>query len=124
MLPAIVVRHSEVDLNKWPPLRPLWLSDQMHARRGGRAIGLAGIALNAGTHNVFPGRRTSSISRKHMIQIQVFAFENLPAVLARILIALEDVVTGEFHLLLWHAIKKHQHNDPWDANSEGNRMNA
>lgn len=31
MLPAIVVSHSEVDLNKWPPLRAFWFANQVHA---------------------------------------------------------------------------------------------
>ena len=51
MLPAIVLVKTEVDLHKRPPLRPLRLPNQVHSCFLRRAIGLACIALDAGTND-------------------------------------------------------------------------
>jgi len=89
-----------------------------------RAIGLLRIALDAGAHNIFPRRWTAAVARDHVIQIQVPAIKDLAAILAGIVVALENVVTGKFHFLLRHAIEKTEQNHPRHANAERNRVNA
>ena len=59
-----------------------------------------------------------------MVQIQFFAFENLPAVLSGILVAFEDIMPSEFHFLLRHPIEQHQHNHARHPDSEGYRADA
>ena len=48
----------------------------------------------------------------------------MPAVLAHIIVPLENIMPGEFDLFLGHAIKHDQQNDPWNAELEGDGMNA
>lgn len=124
VLPAIVILGAEIHLNKRPPLRPLRLADQMHASFCRRAIGFFGITLNAGAHDVFPGGRPSPIARHDVIQIQVFTVKKFAAVLAGIVIALENVVAGELHLFFRHAIEQHQDDHARHPNAKGDRVNA
>src|SRR5688572_29712641 len=104
MLPAIVILRPEVDLDKRTPLGPLRFADEMHVRLERGAIGLLRIARNAGAHNILPGGRAAAVPRDHMVEIQVLAFKDLPAILAGVLVALEDIVARELYFLLRHAI--------------------
>src|SRR4029077_8408203 len=75
VLPAIVLMQAEVDLDKWPPLRPLRFANEMHPRLLRRAIRFERIALDAGANNVFPGRRPAAVARNNMIEIKIVAIE-------------------------------------------------
>src|SRR4051794_19943710 len=121
MFPAIMLVQTETDLHERPPLRPLRFPDQMYARFLRRVIGLPGIALDAGAHNVFPRRWPAAIAWDDMIQIQVLAFEQLPAVLAHVLVALENVMPGELYLFLRQMVVDHQQNYARDADPERHR---
>src|SRR6185295_5794586 len=103
---------------KWTPLRPLRLADQMHASLGGSAIGFLGITLDAGADNVFPCRRPTTVARDDVIEIQVFAVEFYAAILASVLVALENVVAREFDLFLGQAVEERQQNHSRHANAE------
>ena len=46
VLPAIVLQ-PEADLDKRPPLGPLWLSNKPHARLQGSTVGLVRVTLDA-----------------------------------------------------------------------------
>src|SRR6185369_1447348 len=118
MLPAIVVMKAEVDLDKGPPLGPLGFSDQPHARFLRRAIGLLSVTRNAGTDNVLPGGRSAAVPRDHVIQIEILAIERPAAVLAGVLVSLENVVPCELDLLFRQPIEHHQQNYARDANAE------
>src|SRR5688500_15174652 len=102
MLPAIVVLSAEINLDEGTPLRPLGLADKMHAGFGRSTVGFAGVTTNAGAHDVFPGSGAATIAWHHVVEIQIFAIEKLPAVLAEVFIPLENVVAGELHLFLGH----------------------
>src|SRR5881396_1317087 len=106
MFPAFVVLKAEVDLDERAPLRSLWFADQMHARLGGRAVGLARIATDTGANDVLPRRRPSSVSRNHVVQVEIVPVKHFTAILASVPISLEDVVPGELDLLLGQAIKE------------------
>ena len=56
-----------------------------------------------------------------MIQIELAAIENLAAVLAGVLVALEHVVARKFHFLLWEPIENKKHNHTWNADLKRNR---
>src|ERR1043166_9534615 len=118
MLPAFVVLEAKIDLHELTPLGPLGFADQMHASLGGRAVGLARIAPDAGTDNVFPRGRTSPVSRDDMIQVEILPFENFAAILASVAVPLENVVPGELDFLLGQPIEEHQQNDPRNADFE------
>src|SRR6266542_552457 len=96
----------------------------MHARFGRSAIGLAGIAPDTGANDIFPRRRSPSITRDHMVQVEVLAIKDAATILAGVPVTLEDVVPGKFDLLLGQAIEEHQQDDSRDADPEGDGMNA
>lgn len=59
-----------------------------------------------------------------MVEIQIFAVEHVAAVLAAVLISFENIVSGEFDLLLGQAVKHDQHNDARHSNAERYRADA
>lgn len=118
MLPAIVILRPEIDLDKRPPFRPLGFADKMHPRLRWRPVCLARITRNAGANNIFPGRWSATIARHHMVEIQIFAIEKLPAILAGILVPLEDIMPGELHFFLRHSVEQHQDDHPGHTNLE------
>ena len=69
-------------------------------------VAFARITFDARTDHVFPSCRSSAIARNHVVEIQIAAFENLAAILAGVLVALENVVPGKLHLFLWQPIEQ------------------
>jgi hypothetical protein len=120
MFPAIVLIQAELDLHEWTPLRSLRLPNQMHSRFLRCAVRLKRIALDARAHDVLPGGRAAAIARNHVVQVQILPVEHPAAVLARILVALENVMAREFDLFLGEMIIDHQEDHARDADSEGN----
>jgi hypothetical protein len=119
-----MVVQSKIYLDKWSPLRSLRFAHQMQAGFLWSSISLPRIARNARANNVFPSGRATTIPRSDVIEVKIFSFENLPAILAGISIPLKNVVSRELHFLLRQAIKHHQQNDAGYADFEGNRVNA
>ena len=96
----------------------------MNSRLTGRAVGFSGITEDAGTDDVFPGGRAPSIARGNVVQIQILSFKNLSAILAGIVVAFENIMSGKFDLLLRKAIEEEQQNDPRHTDFEGNGVNT
>lgn len=63
VFPTVVLIEAEIDLHERTPLGPFGFLDQMHPGLLRCAVGLAGVALNAGADNVFPRRRPATITR-------------------------------------------------------------
>ncbi|MDB6053558.1 MAG: hypothetical protein JWN25_1081 [Verrucomicrobiales bacterium] len=59
-----------------------------------------------------------------MVQVKIFSVENFAAVLAGVLVALENIVPREFDLLFGKSIKDDQQDDAGDAYLERNCMDA
>ena len=72
-------------------------------------VAFAGITRNARADHVLPRCHSSAIARNDVVEIQIRAIKNMPAVLAGVLVAFENIVTGELHFLFRKAIKKEQH---------------
>jgi hypothetical protein len=123
MLPAIVLVQAEANLDKWPPLRPLGLANQMKPGFLRRPISFERIAIDARANNIFPGRWPTPVPRDNVVQIQILPVKSFPAILASVLIPFEDVMPGELHLFLWKMIINHQQNNAWDTNPEGDGAN-
>jgi len=87
-------------MHKRPPFGPLRFSNQGHVRFAGQSVAFTGIARNAGTNHIFPRSCPTAIARDDMIEIQVIAIKDMSAVLAGVLVTLENVVTSELHFLL------------------------
>jgi hypothetical protein len=108
-------------MDEGPPLRPLRFANQAHMRFAREPITLARVAADARANHVLPRGRPSPVARYDVIQIEFATIENLAAVLAGVLVALEHVVPGKFHFLLWKPIENQKHNHPRDTNLERNR---
>lgn len=124
MLPAIVAIQGEIDLHKWTPFRPLGFADEMQAGLLRGAIGFLGIALDTGANDVFPRCRATAIARDDVVEIQILPFKDPSAVLARIFVALKDIMAGELHFLLGQAVVNHQEDDPRHADAERDGMDG
>lgn len=108
MLPAIVMMKGEINLHKRAPLRPLGFADQVHAGFLRSPVGFDRITLDTGADNVLPGGRAASVPGDYMVQVQVLPVARGPAILAGILVPLEDVMSCKLYFLLRQAIVHQQ----------------
>ncbi len=99
-------------MDERPPLRPLRFANQAHVRFAREPVAFARIAADAGTNHVLPRGRPSPVTRYDMIQIEFATIENLAAVLAGVLVALEHVVPSKFHFLLRKPIEHQKSQSP------------
>src|SRR5260221_1640611 len=102
MLPAVMLRQREMDLHEWPPLRTFWLPNKVHTGFLWGVVCLAGVTLDARTHNVLPGRRTATVPRHNVIQGQILAVADFAAILAGIFVPFGNVRPSELQFPLWH----------------------
>ena len=116
MPPAFVLRRGKRNLDEWPPLGPLRFTDQVHVRFLRKSVAFACIARNTRANHVFPGCHSAAIARHNVVEIQIIAIKNLTAILACILVALEDVVTRELYFLFRQPIEKEQNDHARHAN--------
>src|SRR5262249_2924198 len=110
MFPEIVLRRRKSNLNKGPPLWPFGLADQTHVRLARKPITLARIAGDTRANDIFPRSCPSLIARHNVIQIEFAAIKHLPAILAGVLVTLENVVTSKFYFLLRKPIENQENN--------------
>ena len=122
MFPTVVPGQGKADLHEGSPFGSFGLANEMQPGLLRGAVGLAGVALNAGTHNVFPRSRPAAVSWGHVIKVQILAVKNLAAVLAGVFIALKNIVTRELHLFFGQAIIDQQQDDSWHPDAEGDGM--
>ena len=76
----------------------------MHASLLGIAIALTAIAANTGSHDVFPGSFSTAISGHHMIHVQFLFNKRITAVLAKMPIPFEQILTIELHFPKQHPV--------------------
>lgn len=116
ILHPLIDRHLKQRL----PLRTTRFSDKLHAGLLGRPVALVRVALDAAANNVLPDRRAALVARDDVIKIQLRAIANAAAILAGVMIALENVVSGELHLFFGRPTVNEQQNHLWNADFEGN----
>jgi hypothetical protein len=63
------------------------------------------------------------IPRDDVIQIQISPIFQLPTVLAGIGVPFEDILPSQFNLFFRNPVKKHQYNNPWNADSKADGPN-
>ena len=112
----------EGNVKKRPPFGAGRLFKQAHPSFMRKPITLLCITFYARADDVLPSRHSAAVTGHYVVQIEIPLFEQLPAILAGVLVPLEDVVPGELHLLAWHAIEKKQHDDARNANLEGDSV--
>src|SRR5260221_9249591 len=99
VFPTIMMLQAHVHLDERTPFGPFGFADQVQPSLARSAIGLERVAGDTGTDDVLPGRRPPAVARNHMVQVQVLSLNFLPAILAGIAGALENVVAGENRLI-------------------------
>ena len=80
------------------PRRPDRLLAQLHPRLLRRPVGLPLVAGHAGQHAVLPARHTTLRPRQHVVHRQFLAARLGTAVLAGVVVPLEDVPAAEGHV--------------------------
>jgi hypothetical protein len=123
MPPAIVLMTREADVYERPPFGALRLADKLKAGLVRKSVALLRITGDARTDDVLPSRLASAISWKDMIKVQVISLKGLATVLARIPVALEDIVPRKLDFFLWQPLEKQQHDDSRYADAYRNRAN-
>ncbi len=100
------------------------LSNELHPGLGWGSPPLALIAGLAGGDDVFPGLLSILNHRDDVIQGEVIFVESIPAILAGVLIAKEDVRAGKSHdlLLLGEWDIREQAKDRGDFDRQPNRV--
>jgi len=112
MAPALVLGRWKSDVQERPPLRPFRFSDQSHVSFSRQAITFPGIARDTGTNDVFPRRSPSAIAWNYVVQVQIVSIEQMAAILTGVLVALENIVPGEFHFFFRQPIEHQKHDHP------------
>ena len=120
MPPAFVLRPAEREVDERFPFRPFRLFDKVHVYLVIKTISLSRITWNTGANDVFPGRESAFIAWDDVVKVEVFAFEDFPAILAGIFVSLEDVMPGEFDFFFRHPVEHHENDDARDADFELN----
>lgn len=115
--------QREVDLHKGAPLGSLGFAHKVHASLRRSVVRFAGIARDAGTNNVFPRGRTTTIARNNVVEVQLASVKHPAAILAGVFIAFKNIVPGKFDFLFRHPVVHEQQNDARHANAKGDGMN-
>jgi len=102
--------RRKCNVHERTPLRSLRLPNQTHVRFLRKPVAFACVTPNARANYIFPCRGPASIARHNMIEIQLISLKNFTAILAGVLVALENVVTRKLHFLFRKPIKEEQNN--------------
>jgi hypothetical protein len=119
VFPTVVVGETEVDLDEGAPLGSFGFANELEAGLVRGAVGLVGVAGDAGADDVLPGSRAAAVAGDDVVEVEVFAVEGAAAVLACVFVAFEDVVPGERDFLLGETVEDQEENDTGDADLEG-----
>ena len=121
MPPAFVLRRRKCDLHKRAPLRAFRFANQTHLCFPWQTVAFSRIARDTGANHVLPGGESAAVARHDVIEIQVVPLKNLAAVLAGVLVALENIVPRKFHFLFRQPIEEEQHDHTRHPNLPRNR---
>jgi len=117
-----MLRRRESDMQERPPLRSLRFANQRHLRFLRKTVAFARVTRNARANYVFPSRCPTAIPWHYVIEIQIITIKSAAAVLAGVLVPLENVVAGKLHFLFRQPIKKEQHDHARHPDLPRNRL--
>ena len=124
VFPRFVAGFAELEVQHGPPLGPARFVQELKAGLGRCAVALAAVAGDARADNVFPRSRTAAVPGNDVVKIQILAVKSLAAILAHVVIALENVVPGELDLLFGETVEHDEEDDAGDADFEGDSADA
>jgi hypothetical protein len=116
----VMIPMIKGEMREWPPLGPFRSPDQSHPRFLWGLISFASVARNTRADDIFPRHLPAAITGHYMIEVQFPPFEEVAAILTGVLVALENVVPGELHLFLRHAVVEVQDNHLWETDAGPN----
>jgi hypothetical protein len=119
--PTFVLLARKSDVDERPPLWPLRFPNQCHVSLMRKAIALSRIARNTGADDVFPRGQAAFVARQDVIEVQLLTLENLAAILAGVVVTLEDVVAGKLYFLFRQSIEEEKNNHAWHPDPPRNR---
>ena len=105
------------------PTRQSRLIQKAHIRLPWKAIGLPRVTRKTGSDDVLPGRLPSLAARDDMIKVELGFRKQLRAILTSVLVAQEDILPREFHLLAGKPVVEPQYDDLGNPQRELHGMN-
>src|SRR3954471_18463603 len=108
--------RAKNETNHRSPLRLHRFTNESHARFMRQPIRLTRVTLDARTDNVLPGRLSSVMAWNDVIKVQLFARENLGAVLALVLVAFEHVIPRQLQFFTRQLVEESKQNDTGKPN--------
>ncbi len=120
MFPGRVGVGQGGDIDEWAPFRAFGFAEQFHADFGGKPVGFARVARQTAANDVLPSGHAAAVARGDVIEVEIGAFEFLAAILAGVVVTLENVVTRELYFLARETIKHLQQDQARDTDASGN----
>ena len=96
---------------EWAPTGSFWGSARKHVCFGGKLIGFARVAWNAGSHHIVPAGAPPFVSGDDVVEIEFLGLEGFGAVLANVVVSAVDVLSREFYLFLGQAVEEREDDD-------------
>ena len=117
----VSLAHSPIEVGQGAPARRNRFPERCHLRLCRQLVPLLGVTADAGAHDIFPACHAPLVPRNHMVKIQVPILKALAAILANMVITLQDILTGKFDILPRQPVKSRQDNDRRQPETIGNR---
>lgn len=86
----------------------------------GKAIGLAGVAVQATGDNVFPARLTPAMAWDDVVEVQAIVTEAASTILAGVVVAFKNALAVKFQFFDRQAIEVCEQKDPGNADVQAN----
>ena len=118
----VPLAHSPMEVGQGAPARRNRFPERCHLRLCRQLVSLLGVTADAGAHDIFPACHAPLVPRNHMVKIQVPVLKALTAILANMIITLQDILTAKFDLLPGQPVKDRKHNDRRLPETIGNRV--
>jgi len=109
--PAVIDSSRKGDVHKGAPLGTFWFFQKRHPCLMRQTVSLACVAGNAGADDILPSRLTTPVTRKDVIDVEIAPIKVFAAVLAGVLVPVEDVESRELDLLFRQAVKQGEDDD-------------
>ena len=118
MAPTVINAARKGYVDERSPFWALRFSKQLHSGFVRKFVPFARVAGDAGADNILPSGLAPAVAREDVIDIEVRAVEECSAVLAGVLVALEDVVSCVLDLLFRQAVEEAKNDDARNADPQ------
>ena len=109
-------------MDEGAPAGAFRLFEEIHVRLVGEAVAFAGVTGDAGADDIFPRGQSAALAGHDVIEIEFLPIKAAGTILAGMVVALVDVLAGEFDLFAGEALEEEEHDDSGDAYFEADGM--